>query len=646
MKAGASASASRNFKAAKIEYAKALGESEKFGINDWRIAKSLLKLGATHVELDEYAEAKPLIERALKIYESAKEVERNHFELSQALCQLGNILKQENDFVKAEDCYQRALIICKETLDPTHLWTADVLADWAAVKVERSQYFEAEQLYKEAFEIMDRVTPKDIRYSAHLDSLALCYKLQGKLVEAERAYKQALDIAATGSDKISYVVILQNLAFVTLEANRLGDAQEKFEQCLPIVKKESATRYNNRIASITHDGLGLVAYRRDNFTEAANQFEQSLSLLHLSFGDSDRETMVSLRLLDAYERLNRYKDAELLLRRMLLVDEKLYGQTSPEVAADVSRLAQLLRKQGDTIEASILDQRSKRIKASLPGATNLNAPQIRVGAPSPDVAAKVKDKWAVVIGVSEFKDNSLNLKYAAKDALDFKSYLIEDAHFQPDHVKLLLNKEATRQGIISTLGAGWLGRLANRDDLVVIFISTHGTKAAEDGTNFIVPYDCSIDDFLLTGIPMQWFTTGIGKMVHSNRLVFIIDVCHASATGSATTETAQRSMLNPDAITLGTGQILLTSSDLDQSSWESRTFANGVFTYRLLEALRMYGSNISLIKAYQQMRERVEQDVLRERGKLQTPTMIKRWSGEDPNLGVAPAAPRTATISK
>ena len=87
--------------------------------------------------------------------------------------------------------------------------------------------------------------------------------------------------------------------------------------------------------------------------------------------------------------------------------------------------------------------------------------------------APVKDKWALVVGISEFAKPALNLQFAAKDACDFKDFLVGKCHFAPDHVKLLVNQNATKDKILDLLGDSWLPRVALPDDLVVIFISRH-----------------------------------------------------------------------------------------------------------------------------------------------------------------------------
>ncbi|WP_421020868.1 caspase family protein, partial [Klebsiella pneumoniae] len=81
----------------------------------------------------------------------------------------------------------------------------------------------------------------------------------------------------------------------------------------------------------------------------------------------------------------------------------------------------------------------------------------------------IKDKWALIVGISKFKNDQLNLRYPSKDAKDFYQFLTTTGNFAPDHVKLLTDKQATRGNILSLLGDKWLPRVANPDDLVVIY---------------------------------------------------------------------------------------------------------------------------------------------------------------------------------
>lgn len=64
------------------------------------------------------------------------------------------------------------------------------------------------------------------------------------------------------------------------------------------------------------------------------------------------------------------------------------------------------------------------------------------------------ERWAVVIGVSEYENNSLTLPYADRDAEEFYKLLLspEGGAFPQNHVKKLINKQLTLNSIRSALG--------------------------------------------------------------------------------------------------------------------------------------------------------------------------------------------------
>jgi uncharacterized caspase-like protein len=235
------------------------------------------------------------------------------------------------------------------------------------------------------------------------------------------------------------------------------------------------------------------------------------------------------------------------------------------------------------------------------------------------------------------------LRYASKDATDFQSYLINVAGFKPDHIKLLTNEQATREAIVSNLGDKWLRRLANSDDLVVIYVSSHGTQAKKEagGTNFVVPYDANVSNIVFTGIPMQWLTAGLKDLVHCERVCLILDVCHGGAVAPG-----QKGLVRTDAVDIskvaaGAGQLILASSQADQVSWESRRYPNSVFTRRLLEGLRVGGKETTVNQAFSYMKDAIEEEVLRDRAELQTPLFITEyWTGKELSLSTVPVAPR------
>src|SRR5207253_1316602 len=94
----------------------------------------------------------------------------------------------------------------------------------------------------------------------------------------------------------------------------------------------------------------------------------------------------------------------------------------------------------------------------------------------------------------------------------------------------------------------------------------------------------------------------------------------------------------------GGGQIMISSSSPDQISWESKHYANSVFTRSLIDSLQSYGGKTTIDQAFQNMKEKVEQEVVSDRGVLQTPVYKTKWIGQSLAIATPPAHPRTSSV--
>ncbi len=286
-----------------------------------------------------------------------------------------------------------------------------------------------------------------------------------------------------------------------------------------------------------------------------------------------------------------------------------------------------------------------RFFTSLFVAVILTVPAPTLAAPIADQSnpnRPIKDKWALVVGISQFQNPKLKLLYAAKDAQDFSQYLIKEGNFAADHVKLLTDGEATQKRIMSELGSKWLPHMANPDDLVVIFISSHGSPADMDieGVNYLVAHDTDVDDLYTTGIEMQDLIGTIKRRVHSDRVVLILDACHSGAADTQSKGLSRVTNVDAAMVAQGTGQLVICSSMPNQVSWELKDQPNSVFTRFLIDGLRKQGSATKLGEAYGFMKDKVQETVLRERGIMQTPVLKSAWKGNDLILASLPTAPR------
>ncbi|MEZ4545382.1 MAG: caspase family protein [Cyanobacteriota/Melainabacteria group bacterium] len=126
-----------------------------------------------------------------------------------------------------------------------------------------------------------------------------------------------------------------------------------------------------------------------------------------------------------------------------------------------------------------------------------NTPRVVINKP-------IRDKWAVIVGISRFKNSDINLQYAAKDARDFYDFLIKEKNFSPIMFRFSPTKKPPEL-IYSVPGSNWLPRVAEPDDLVMIYFSSHGSPSDIDvgGVNYFVAHDTDPKNLFITGIAMQ-----------------------------------------------------------------------------------------------------------------------------------------------
>ncbi len=217
--------------------------------------------------------------------------------------------------------------------------------------------------------------------------------------------------------------------------------------------------------------------------------------------------------------------------------------------------------------------------------------------PSETKLPPVRQKWALVVGIAQFHDPRLNLRYTGKDANDFGSVLIDPSfgRFPPSNIHVLNEGQVTTRKLKEELN--WIARMAQEDDLVVIFLASHGTSRSDDNAdvNYIVTSDTDLqsqDSLFATAMPMVELSDIVRTRIKARRTAIILDTCHS---GAATTQLKERatgladsapSTAALDRIRQGVGRAILTSSQEDQVSYEGPPFQNGYFTHFLMEALR------------------------------------------------------------
>jgi uncharacterized caspase-like protein len=310
----------------------------------------------------------------------------------------------------------------------------------------------------------------------------------------------------------------------------------------------------------------------------------------------------------------------------------------------------------------------------------------RPGQPSPPITPSTKpaddqppgpvaEKYALVVGVGQFRNQIQPLQYANKDAYDFYVYLVDPAggNFKRDNVVLLRDGRATRDATLDALKQ--IRERAQENDLVLLYFSSHGTPPDKFGGVHLVTYDSEVKPreriwkTSLTEYDLREFI----QTVRAKRLIVLMDACYSNGAygrvagflpqggksldggvdegfGRSKDHMAKRILGAKDLLVdepsppgsmaagagspSGWGKVLVSASDAGERSWESDQLHNSVFTRYFLDGLRSNGGAVSESFDYAKMQ--VPQQVRREKGPdvTQVPQITASRRGWNMSLAV------------
>ena len=306
------------------------------------------------------------------------------------------------------------------------------------------------------------------------------------------------------------------------------------------------------------------------------------------------------------------------------------------------------------------------------------APPAGVAPSTPE--APVRDKWALVVGIGRFQSPDIPvLHYTRADASGIAAALTDPScgRFPSDHVKLLTDSQATTKRIKSALNL--IARSASPDDLVVIYVATHGTARENmvGGVNYLITYDTdvsNIDNLYGSSLPMVELDEAVRSRFRANRVVILLDTCHSGGISKASVgyersaplalamnpggaaagaiaaalrgqgargfKVSAPSAANLEAMEPGLGRVIITSSGENQESYESKSLGggHGYFTYYLIQDLRQDQGLDPVTKLYAELKGQVAQQAQRDGRPAQTPMLYESPQVPKIVIGIAPQA--------
>ena len=248
----------------------------------------------------------------------------------------------------------------------------------------------------------------------------------------------------------------------------------------------------------------------------------------------------------------------------------------------------------------------------------------------------VKGKtYAVIVGISSYADDDIpDLRFAHKDAEEFKNYLLSTAGgaVPADQIKYLANDDATISNVYTAMK--WLEDRVQKDDLVYFYFSGHGD--IEKGLyklGFLIAHDTPSLNYINNAIRIEDVNIMANNLSATKDadVVMITDACHSGKlSGSDNT----RSLSLGDLLTkVENNEIRIASCKPNELSKEDAAWGGGrgVFSFYLINGLKgladQDGNNnkeVTIGELNDYITKNVKRDVKRIKRAKQTPVILAK----------------------
>lgn len=181
-------------------------------------------------------------------------------------------------------------------------------------------------------------------------------------------------------------------------------------------------------------------------------------------------------------------------------------------------------------------------------------------------------KWAVIIGIADYQGRGSDLWHPDEDAKEMHTELTIQQGYSKANVKLITNRGATAQAIVSAIN--WLVANEKAGDEVVFFYSGHGYRALDsEGWDSDVESD-GYDEMIVTydfyGLPDGWFKQKFAA-IESTKFALMFGSCYSGG------------MFDDNDDLQGTGRVIASACKADQYGWDYLQLGNTLWGYYFVD---------------------------------------------------------------
>ena len=199
--------------------------------------------------------------------------------------------------------------------------------------------------------------------------------------------------------------------------------------------------------------------------------------------------------------------------------------------------------------------------------------------------------YALVIGIQDFQNARLDLKYSVADATAIAQLLQKRAAplFEKVNIEQLVTaKTTTKTAITSALGRY---RSIEPGDVFVFYVASHGTVEGADLARreyFLIPsnMDAVTDEAIHRDALSESELRQLIASIPATRKLLLLDTCHAGAMGDAMMVTTRglEELAAVKVLSGAVGSTVLSASTSDEEALEGQD-GHGLFTWVLLQGM-------------------------------------------------------------
>jgi WD40 repeat protein len=197
-----------------------------------------------------------------------------------------------------------------------------------------------------------------------------------------------------------------------------------------------------------------------------------------------------------------------------------------------------------------------------------------------DIEAEDSHFYMLIVGIDQYNDQSVNLKYAVKDARDIKDKLLSQSETlykrENIHAVVLTDQEATKVNIQSQISI--LAEKIKPADSFVLFVAGHGVLLQNQYFMLTHDFNGTISD---SSMISSNEIVEASKQIKSLSQLFIFDTCHAGGVDYIVSGLYDARM---SVLAKKMGLHIYASASDKQSAMDGYK-GNGLFTHTLLDGL-------------------------------------------------------------